>query len=169
MVLNEGEPRLGIDGFPAEGGLFASVLEATGLYLDDDKRWRFVSPTKTGIDPCHLAPMWNAAFAYVKQHAKRTVAVSELFELWRKPPFGVKDGLLPILAVAFLLSQRDKLAVYRDGIFRAKFDDVDVDYLAKDAAIIQLRWMDLTDVARRLLSGMAQVVRDLDKDMHLSI
>ena len=40
---------------------------------------------------------------------------------------------------------------------------MDVDYLAKDAASIQLRWMDLTDVARRLLSGMAEVVRDVDR------
>ena len=163
MVLNEGEPRLGIEGFPAEGGLFASILEATGLYAQDGKIWRFVSPTTSGDDPCRLAPMWKRAFNYVKEHAHRPVAVSELFNEWRKQPFGLKDGLMPILAVAFVLSQRDKLAVYRDGIFRAKFDDVDVDYLAKDAAFIQLRWMDLTDIARRLLSGMAQVVRDLDK------
>ena len=99
---------------------------------------------KSGDDPRRLAPIWGAAFEYLKKHANRTVPVSELFELWRKPPFGVKDGLMPILAVAFVLSQRDKLAVYRDGIFRAKFDDVDVDYLAKDAVFIQLRWMDLT-------------------------
>ena len=70
---------------------------------------------------------------------------------------------MPILAVAFVLSQRDKIAVYRDGIFRAKFDDVDVDYLAKSPSFIHLRWMDLGEVARRLLSGMAEVVRDLDK------
>jgi len=163
MVLNEGEPRLGIEGFPAEGGLFASILEATGLYEQEGKSWRFVSPITSGVDPCRLAPMWEKAFDQVKKHADRTVPVSELFDEWRKPPFGVKEGLMPLLAVAFVLSQRDKLAVYRDGIFRAKFDDVDVDYLAKDAAFIQLRWMDLTDVARRLLSGMAQVVRDLDK------
>lgn len=163
MVQSDGEPRLGIEGFPAEGGLFASILEATGVYARDKKGWRFISPITNGYDPCRLAPMWKRAFDYVKEHAHRTVAVSELFEEWRKPPFGVKDGLMPILAVAFVLSQREKLAVYRDGIFRAKFDDVDVDYLAKDAASIQLRWMDLTDVARCLLSGMAQVVRDLDK------
>ena len=163
MVLNKGKPRVGIEKFPAEGGLFASVLEATGLYVQEGKNWRFVSPTESGTDPNRLAPMWAAAFEHVKKHANRTVAVSELFELWRRPPFGVKDGLMPILVVAFMLSQRDKLAVYRDGIFRAKFDDVDVDYLAKDAAFIQLRWMDLTGVARRLLSGMAEVVRDLDR------
>ncbi len=167
MVLNEGEPRLGIERFPAEGGLFASILEATGLYAQRGKSWRFVSPMTNGEDPYRLAPMWKTALNYVKEHANRTVAVSELFDKWRKPPFGVKSGLMPILAVAFVLSQRDKLAVYRDGIFRARFDDVDVDHLAKDAAFIQLRWMDLTDIARRLLSDMAQVVRDLDKTNEL--
>ena len=167
MVLNEGAPRVGIEGFPAERGLFASILEATGLYAPRGEIWRFVSPTESDDDRYRLGPMWKRATDYVKENANRTVAISELFDEWRKPPFGVKDGLMPILAVAFVLSRRDKLAVYRDGIFRAIFDDVDVDYLAKDAAFIQLRWMDLTDIARRLLSDMAQVVRDLDESNEL--
>ena len=112
MVLNEGEPRLGIKGFPAEGGLFASLLEATGLYAQGAKGWRFASPITSADDACRLAPMWKRARDYVKEHGNRTVAVSELFDEWRKPPFGVKNGLMPILAVAFVLSQRDKLAVY---------------------------------------------------------
>ena len=167
MVLNEGEPRLGIDAFPAEGGLFVSMLEATGLYSQQGKRWRFVSSVTSEDDPCHLAPLWQKALEHVKAHADRTVAISELFDEWRKPPFGVKDGMMPILAVAFVMSQRDKIAVYGDGIFRAKFDDVDVDHLAKDPSFIQLRWMDLGAVARRLLSGMAEVVRSLDKTNEL--
>ena len=162
MVRNEGVQRLGIEGFPAERGLFASILETTRLYVRRGKVWRFVSPRADGNDFSRLAPMWKWTTNYMRKHADRTIPVSELFDEWRKPPFGVKDGLMPILAVAFVLSQREKLAVYRDGIFRAIFDDVDVDYLAKNAASIQLRWMDLTDIARRLLSDMAQVVRDLD-------
>ncbi len=162
MVQNEGKPRLGIEGFPAEGGLFVSILESSGLYTQEDESWRFASPVEALDDPCFLTPMWKAALAHVKTHAKRTVAVSELFDLWRRPPFGLKDGLMPILAVAFVLSHRDKLAVYRDGIFRARIDDVDVEYLAKNAATIQLRWMDLSEGTRTLLSGMAQVVRNLD-------
>ena len=167
MVLREGEPRLGIEGFPAEGGLFASLLEASGLYAQRHERWCFASPTG-GSDPCRLGPMWEKGIDYVKQHAKRTVAVAELFDEWRIPPFGVKEGLMPILGVAFVLSQRDKLAVYRDGVFRPRLDDVDVEYLAKDPAFIQVRWMDLSRIARSLLSGMAQVVRELDKTNELA-
>ena len=163
MVLHEGEERLGIEGFPAEGGLFVSMLESTRLYAPANNAWRFTPPmTENDGDPCNLAPMWDAALQYVKEHAGRTVAVSELLDLWRKPPYGVKKGLMPILAVAFLLSQQDKLAIYREGLFRARFDDVDVEYLAKKPSSIQMRWMDMNDTARRLLSDMADIVRSLD-------
>ena len=163
MVLHEGEERLGIEGFPAEGGIFASMLKSTDLYVQKNNVWRFTPPmTENDGDPCNLAPMWEAALQHVKKHAGRTVAVSELFDLWRKPPYGVKKGLIPILAVAFLLSQQDKLAIYREGLFRARFDDVDVEYLAKKPSSIQARWMDMNDTARRLLSDMADIVRSLD-------
>ena len=162
MVSHEGEERLGIEGFPAEGGLFVSILESTGLYAEENNTWRFISPVESNGDPCNLTPMWEAALQYVKEHAGRTVAVSELLDLWRKPPYGVKKGLMPILAVAFLLSQQDKLAIYREGLFRARFDDVDVEYLAKKPSSIQMRWMDMNDTARRLLSDMADIVRNLD-------
>ncbi len=161
MVLNEGEARLGIDGFPAEGGLFASVLEATGLYANDSDAWRFVSPQDD--HDSRLAPLWEAASDHLRHHHDRTISVSELYDVWRRQPFGLKDGLMPVLAVAFILSRRSSLAIYREGFFRARFDDVDVEYLAKDASTIQLRWMDLSEVARRLLSSMAQIVRDLDR------
>ena len=159
MVANEGEPRLGIEGFPAEGGLFAALLDKTKLYKRQKGDYVFAGP---GKDDCRLAPMWQAALEHVMARSNRTVPVSELFDLWRKPPYGVKNGLMPILAAAFILSLRDKLAVYRCGVFRTKFDALDVDYFIKDAADIQLRWMNLSDAARRLLSGMAQIVRDID-------
>ncbi|ADE13305.1 putative ATP-binding protein [Nitrosococcus halophilus Nc 4] len=166
MVMKEGEPRLGIDGFPAEGGLFASILEITGLYTETSHGWQFVAPHKTN-DPCGLTPLWEAARDFLQQNRTRTVTVSEIYEVWRQPPLGLKEGLMPVLAVAFALSCRDTVAFYRRGIFQARLQDLDVDYLAKDPSAIQLRWMDLSKVSRRLLSGMADVVRDLDKNNSL--
>ena len=164
MVRHAGDERLGIEGFPAEGGLFASLLEATRLYAHDGERWRFACPEPGPTDPCRLAPMWEQARVRLQRHANRTTPVSEVFEEWRQPPFGVKDGLMPVLAVAFVLSQRNRIAAYREGVFRPRFDDVDADYLVKDPSCIQLRWMDLSEVAWKLLSGMAEVIRQLDTE-----
>jgi len=166
MVLNEGEYRLGIHGYPAVGGLFASLLEATGLYVNSANGWRFTTPLSE--DQFRLAPIWEVAVELIKGNKDRTIAVSEIYDIWREQPFGVKEGLMPVMAVAFILSQRNNLGAYREGVFRAHFNDVDVEYLAKDAATIQLRWMDLSDVARRLLSGMAEIVRALDHENSLA-
>jgi hypothetical protein len=168
MVLHEGAPRLGIKGFPAEGGLLVSLLESTGLYANSSDGWRFVTPEEaSGEDSHKLAPLWIAARNHIKENAKRTVSVAEIYDIWRKEPFGVKDGLMPVLTVAFILSQRESMAVYREGIFRARFDDLDVEYMAKDPGSLQLRWMDLSEFSRRLLLGMAEIVRDLDKENSL--
>ena len=168
MALNEGEARLGIKGFPAEGGLFTSVLEATGLYRETANSWHFVAPDLDADDPHNLAPTWRAAIDLLKANAHRTVPLAEIHDVWRQAPLGIKDGLLPVLAVAFLLSKRGVLAFYRQGIFLARITDLDIDYLAKDPADVQLRWMDLTEVSRRLLSEMADLVRDLDEENELS-
>ena len=163
MVLKEGEPRLGIEGFPAEGGLFASVLETTGLYRDTKDGWRFVAPGSDVADPANLAPLWKHADILLQKGAGRITGLEELYSAWRAAPFGVKDGLMPILAVAYILSRRDNLAFYREKIFQARFTDLDIDYLAKDARDIQLRWLVLNEETEQLLLGMAGIVQELDE------
>ena len=168
MVLDEGKARLGIKGFPSEGGLLVSLLEATALYRKTELGWTFLKPGSNDIDPCNLQPAWQAAAMYLRAHADRTVPVSELYDVWRQAPLGIKDGLLPVLAVAFVLSMRQDLAFYRQGIFQPRLSDLDVEHLSMDADAIQLRWMNLSDVSRRLLSDMAHIVRELDEENTLT-
>ncbi|MDE0346968.1 MAG: hypothetical protein OXI66_14500, partial [Boseongicola sp.] len=164
MTRNEGETVLGIDGFPAEGGLYFSLLEATGLHRAQDEGWRFVSPDGRNGDPCNLEPLWSAGRELLKAKSDQAVPVLELHETWKAAPFGVKEGFLPVLSVAFLLSERSNLALYRQGVFQAGLSDLDVDYLLNDARDIQARWMDLSGISRDLLLQLADVVRSLDPD-----
>ena len=108
--------------------------------------------------------LWNAGRELLKTNSDQAVPVSDLFKLWKAAPYGVKDGLLPVLAVAFLLSERGTLAFYRQGVFQAGLSDLDVDYLVNNPADIQARWMDLSEISRDLLSELANVVRELDLD-----
>jgi hypothetical protein len=168
MVLNEGQSRLGIDGFPAEGGLFASMLEGTGLYVQTRNGWSFVAPNATVNDDNNLAPLWDAASDFLKRNNTRTVLLSEIYDIWRRVPYGVKDGLMPVLAAAFILSTREIIAFYREGIFQARFKELDAEFLVRDAKDVQLRWLDLSELSRRLLSDMADIVRELDEQNRLT-
>ena len=168
MVLNAGEVRLGIKGFPAEGGLFASLLEATALYKETANGWRFVTPSPKENDVHNLTPTWQAAKDCLVSNSFRAVPLSEIYDIWRQAPIGIKEGLLPVLAVAFILSERGTLAFYRQGMFHIHMSDLDVDYLVRDPGDVQLRWMDLSEVSRQLLSRMADLVRELDETNRLS-
>ena len=162
MILNEGDERLGIEEFPAEGGLFESILDATKLYGKTAKVWKFSVPRSGKTDARQLAPLWEESIKFIRSNKKRLVSASELYQIWRQPPFGVKDGLMPILMVAFIFSQQSKIAIYREHVFREHFDDVDIDFLTQDDESIQLRWMSLSRTTKQLLSEMAGVVRDLE-------
>ena len=167
MVLNGHEERLGIEGFPAEGGLYSSLLEESGLHRKTADGWHFSIPEECDDRSSHLVPIWQAASGLLQSNSDRVVAVSEIHDLWRSAPYGVKDGLLPVLSVAFLLSHSGKLAFYRQGVFLTGLSDLDTEYLSRDPADIQVRWMDLSDVSRNLLSNMADVVRGLDEENKL--
>lgn len=164
MVQHEGMPRLGIEGYPAEGGLFDSLLKETRLYRMTREGWRFASPIEADSDPSGLGPAWDAAERFLRSHSERTVAAKEVYDLWCGPPFGIKEGLLPVLMAAFIMAHRRETALYRETIFQARVTDLDMEVLTRDPRDIQLRWMNLSESSRTLLSDMAGIVRALDPD-----
>lgn len=166
MVNNCHDPRINIKGYPAEGGLFDSLLGSTELHGEYNGHYDFQKP-RLG-DKANLYPAWHAAVKLIENNASRSVSLAEIFDIWENKPIGLKRGLMPVLGIAFILSYRNKLAFYREGIFQPDFTDLDADYLAKDPATIQVRWMDLSHRAKGLLSGLAELVRELDNQNSLT-
>jgi hypothetical protein len=161
MVTKEGQPRLGMTGFPAEAGLFMSLIERNGLYVRRGKAWRFVVPGTGGEDPARLAPVWAATDKMLRSERHRAVPFSDIFAMWRSPPFGIKDGVHEVLGVAYALSMRGRLAFYRASVFQPGFSDLDADFLINDARDLQLRWLELEDTTRWLLAGIRDAVSEI--------
>jgi hypothetical protein len=95
--------------------------------------------------------------------AGRAAPIAQLYEIWRAEPFGVKDGLCPVLGLAYILSRRAHLAFYRQDVFQSHLKDLDVEYLVQDPHQIQLRWLELDGIVHHLLIDMIDVVRDIDE------
>lgn len=167
MAQHTDKPRLGIKGFPAERGLYESLLAASGIHAEIKGQLSFVHPGRIHEDTANVLPAWNDARKFLKHNQDRAVNLGELYERWQDTPFGIKDGILPILAIAFILAERGKLAFYREGVFQSVLTDLDIDYLTKDPNDIQLRWMDLSDISREILTRTAELVTDLDSSNEL--
>lgn len=160
MALHEEQERLGMEGTPAEWGLFASVIAPAGVHVNSPCGWRFVAPHHRN-DPCNLAPTWEVATALLRDNSDRTVQLSEIYSIWRAAPYGVKDGLLPVLGAAFALSHRDNLAHYRDGVFLERMTDFDIEHFTRTPDDIQFRWVDMLGGPGELLASFADVAREM--------
>ena len=138
MIANEGQHRLGIEGYPAEGGLFDSLLSKTELYCEVDGAWEFAVPEDDEQNLCHI---WRSAEDFLRSNSDRAVSMKEIYETWRKPPYGVKDGIMPVMVAAFILSNRRSVAFYREGVFQSNLNELDAEVLCRTPQDISVRWM----------------------------
>jgi energy-coupling factor transporter ATP-binding protein EcfA2 len=158
MVEQTGQERLGMQGYPPEAGLFVSLVEGTSLYRHNDEgTFAFHAPVEG--DASALAPLWAAADEALGASALGS-SLEELFAIWRSPPFGVRDGLLNILAVAYLMTRRDETAIYLDKVFRPQIDSFFVDRLIQEPPAIRLRKVEISDVDAGLVSELAKYLSD---------
>ncbi len=132
MVAKPDAEDLGIENYPVERGHYLTVLAPLGLHRKDDSGvWRFNDPDESDAGRS-LLPAW-------KLLSEKTVNLGELFDLWSSRPYGIKRGVMPILAMAYLLAHRSLVAVYVDGLYQAVIDDVVADRLLQDPSAIVFR------------------------------
>lgn len=162
MVLHEGTPRLGIEGYPAEGGLLDSLLLQTKLYSNEELKF---TPPHWANDSTNLCPAWDAAVRYLKENQNRSVPLTEIYDLWEARPYGIKRGLMPTLSTALILAINNDVAIYRDALFQSAFTDLDVDYLARDPSSIQVRWTNLGNIPLELLKGLSSVALKINPEI----
>lgn len=152
MVNSPDLDDLGMEGFPAEMGLYRTVLKANGLHRKFKDAFDFQPPTtKAGTS---LRPMWKRAEQLAFEKSGE-FPLADIYALWRQPPFGVRSGLLPLLAASFVLAHRSTMAVYVDGIFQPEINDYVIDRLLQDPNDLSLRHVDPKTEGKELLQAIS--------------
>ena len=149
MIDHASEPFLGISGFPAEKGLYLTILEAAGLHRSVDGKFGFHAPDDS-VAGRSLAPAWKVL------EGAPDARLGELFATWARSPFGIKKGLMPLLALSYVLANVDKIAVYIDDVFQTAFDHVFVDRFLQNPSEVRFRRIDRSHREAAFLSGLAQ-------------
>lgn len=149
MVGRGSQANLGIEGFPAERGLYLTLIRPLGLHWQEPGgAFSFRSPPSDG-DGFSLRSAWR-----VLQACEGTLA--DVFEIWRKPPYGMKGGVMPALALAYILANRSDVALYVDDLFQPEVDDLVVDRLLQKPGALRLKRLDRTVQQAAFLAGLAE-------------
>lgn len=158
MLNAEGQERLGIEGFPAERGLFETLLVASDLYRQVGEAWRFCEPS--AASPEGFSEIWKATRELFSDASAR-ISVDSIYDRWRMPPFGMKQGILPVFLTAFLLAHKANIAVYKEGMFIPRLSDADIDECLQDPARFTLRWIAIDEDKSRILEGISSLLEEV--------
>ena len=132
MLSAGDQERLGFTGFPPEFAMYASLLLATGLHYEATPgQWAWRNPLAADpADPYQLAPAWRAMEQMVFD-APEPVALPDLYDRLRAAPFGLTDGVLPVLLATFRRVHQGDTSLYREGTFLAEEKEADWELLLR--------------------------------------
>ncbi len=152
MVSNEEQERLGIQGNGPEYCMYASILSKTGIHSIVKGVWSFVPPQKgSGV-----LQTWRAIEKFCFSAQKKPKAIDQLYQKLSIPPYGIKEGAIPVLLTAFILAHKDDIALYCDGTFIPVVNSSHCEILTKNPKRFAVKHFDFSGLK-------ADVFRELEK------
>ncbi len=152
MVTAGEHEQLGMTQFPAQLGLYLTVIKPFGLHREiEPGTFAFCDPdeSEAGLS---LHPAWDVI------NTAGDDSLDVIYERWAAQPFGIKAGVMPAIALAYMLARRESVAIYIDGIYQTQIDDVVVDKLMQKPASFRLRKIDRSVRELAFLSGLGKLL-----------
>ena len=152
MILHGDVPQLGFEGNPPEVSMYRSLLESHGLHCQRAEAWGFGPPKET------LQPLWDAVNEFLCDTEVGRRPLSELYDLLRRPPLGIKDGPLPVIVVAALLARDEDVAVYERGSFMPAWTPSHAERLLRSPDGFEVRQCRIDGIRQAVFTRLAETL-----------
>ncbi|QEP42419.1 hypothetical protein D5085_04250 [Ectothiorhodospiraceae bacterium BW-2] len=163
MLEAADQPDLGIQKYPAEKSLYRSLLLESGLHQCLDGRYQFALPTKQD-DKCGFLPVFAAIDAKLARNEGSGVELEALYTELKQPPFGIKEGVLPLIILLYLLINNRDVALYYEGRFSERLSLAQMEMLCRRPKFFALERFQLeglrADLFNRYLDSVVGRVRE---------
>lgn len=153
MILRGNTAQLGFEGNPPEVSMYRSVLEVHGVHGRRGDVWGF------GIPKPALRSVWKEIDRFLHDTEAGRRPLTELYARLRRPPFGLKDGPLPVLVVAALLARGDVAAVYERGSFVPAWTPSHAERLLRAPDGFELRLSRVDGSRREVIERISALLR----------
>ena len=136
MLNHSVKTDLGIEKYPPEKTIYRAVLRETGLHAQaEDGTWAFSAPDESSS----LYPVWNRINEFYADTENRAATFAELEAVLTCAPYGIKNGILPILYIASYLVNESELALYENGRYLSSISKDTLERFVKTPALFTVQ------------------------------
>jgi len=153
------EPYLGMnpDKKPPEMAIYLSLLENGGVHRKEGDSFKLYMPDSER-DKCNFRPALQRIGQILEARADSRTKVSDLMVELRKPPYGVRDGLSPILIALFAAINEQHIAFYDNGMFMREMAGLDIMRLTKVPDLFEIQYCKVAGVRSELFKQLFQIL-----------
>lgn len=167
MLEHGSKARLDIpeDKAPPEKSMYLSVLDAGKIHVETEGEWKIAFPEAgKKTDPLKLRPALDAIMTHLEKVPDRRVPVSELYDLLRKSPYGVREGLIPILLLTTFVVHETEIAIFEDNVFQADIEEFLMMRLARAPQTFEFQLCRISGIRKALINELSAVMNAETKD-----
>ena len=147
MVTKSSEKCLGIEGWGAERAIYEAILAEYRIHWNNGIR----APRKG----TNMRIVWDAVMGKIKK-ARGKVNLDELYDVCRMPPFGMKEGVIPLVMIPMILCHAGRMAVFEHGTFVNGMRPDVAERLVKNPIHFELKHLPTNRKARTALAITAK-------------
>ena len=143
---------------PPEMSMYLSVLKNTGLHDVRENRWQIGEPNDEIDKKCNVLPTLQRIREIVMEEPDSRVNLALLFAELRKPPYGVRDGLIPLFLTVFAIAHEKDVAFYKDGTFLRELNGEVMLVLTKAPERFDIQYCKIEGVRAELFQQLLTVL-----------
>jgi hypothetical protein len=135
MLISTEKSTLGIEGFGPDRAIYEALLRGTGMHAQTDSgEWQLRKPTKMG-----WGQVWSELEKSLNSATNERLNVYDIYKALIQPPFGLKEGVIPLVLMAAIMSRKSEFALYEHGTLILNLDDAVAERLAKNPSNFAIR------------------------------
>lgn len=147
LLRHSTEPYLGMnpETKPPEMSMYLSVLQEARLHLAGPEGWAARIPDEND-DNCRIRPVLLHMQEALEASKGQRVKVIDLFMQMKSQPYGVREGLCPLLLAIFAVIHEQDVAFYDQGSFMKQVTGEDFHRLIKAPENFEVQYCRISGV-----------------------
>lgn len=155
LIEHSEQEKLGLEGYGPEVTMYYSLLEKTKIHREEDGYWDIYPPKLSS----GVWTLWQAIDEFCLTAKEKPRTLDELYKTLANPPYGVKQGMIPILIAAVLLYHLDDVGVYQDGTFIPILGVEHFELLLKDPARFAVKSFEIMGLRSQVFKELEAILR----------
>jgi hypothetical protein len=154
MLARSDKERLGLEGYGPEVAMYYSLLGETEIHRQEEALGFYPPQKESG-----LWTLWQAIEEFCFQAKEKQQSLNKLYQYLEAPPYGVKQGSIPVLLAAVLLYHVDNVGVYEEGSFIPVLGSEHFELLVKDPSRFSIKYFEIAGLRSQVFKELEAVLK----------